>query len=281
MNLTHARKRPPATYSGASRSSTYAKQKALHEAAVGSTKISAFFCQLKQNNRANAPSPSAEPASLSHPGHPPSFQDGSSINSAIHIDSECSSMSPPPNAEAEPLATQVATQAREMPHASEMPHNASEMPHNASEMPHNASEESLSHWDPTVDNEDMLESVSTFDTLKKLIIEAKKFKSFTSLVHLYAVKSFMELRAKYVDSPQIKNPIMRTSRTVAASIGKSPYFARKIRGLHKYIECFHTLPPTNAGRHHTHPSLLNNEGIVQAVCCYLTVLANGEVRKLC
>ena len=183
-------------------------------------------------------------------------------------------MSPPPNAEAEPSATQVATQAQEMPHASEMPHNASEMPHNASE-------ESLSHWDPTVDDEDMLESVSTFDTVKKLIIEAKKFKSFTSLVHLYAVKSFMELRAKYVDSPRIKNPIMRASRTVAASIGKGLYFARKIRGLHKYIERFHTLPPTNAGRHHAHPSLLNNEGIAQAVRRYLTVLANGEVRKLC
>ena len=171
-------------------------------------------------------------------------------------------MSPLPTAEAEPSATQVATQVQEMPH--------------------NVVEESLRHWaDLTVDDGDILESVSSYDTVKKLIVEAKKFKSLTSLVHLYAVKSFVEFCAKYFDSPQIKNPTMHASHTVAASIGKGPYFARKIQGLHKYIECFHTLPPTNAGRHHAHPSLLNNEGIAQAVRHYLTVLANRQVHKLC
>ena len=118
-------------------------------------------------------------------------------------------MSPRPNAEAEPSATQVATQVQEMPH--------------------NVAEESLAHWaDPTADGEDILESVSTYDMVKKLIVEAKKFKSLTSLVHLYAVKSFVELCAKYFDSPWIKNPIMLASHTVTASIGKGPYFARKI-----------------------------------------------------
>jgi len=47
--------------------------------------------------------------------------------------------------------------------------------------------------------------------------------------------------------------------------------------LHKYVEQFHTLPPTNAGKHNVHPSLLNNEHISHAVRRYLTVLADGHV----
>jgi hypothetical protein len=70
---------------------------------------------------------------------------------------------------------------------------------------------------------------------------------------------------------------MRASHAVAISIGKGPYFARKVRMLHNYVEKFHTLPPMSAGKHHAHPSLLNNEHIAQAVRRYLTVLANGEV----
>jgi hypothetical protein len=49
----------PATYTGTSRSSCYAKQKALSEAAAGSAKISSFFGP-KQIQHANAPSPSPE-----------------------------------------------------------------------------------------------------------------------------------------------------------------------------------------------------------------------------
>jgi hypothetical protein len=99
----------------------------------------------------------------------------------------------------------------------------------------------------------------------------------TSLVHFHAVKSFLELQEKYRKSPRIKNPVTRASHVVAVSIGKGPYFARKVQALHNYIQKFRTLPPTNAGKHHAHPSLLNNERMAQAVCRYLTVLANGEV----
>ncbi|KAF8578546.1 hypothetical protein K439DRAFT_1648756 [Ramaria rubella] len=70
---------------------------------------------------------------------------------------------------------------------------------------------------------------------------------------------------------------MRASIAVAKSVGKGPYFARKIRSLTHYIGHFHTLPPTTAGKHNTHPSLLNNEQIAQAVCRYLTILADGEI----
>ena len=66
---------------------------------------------------------------------------------------------------------------------------------------------------------------------------------------------------------------------MAISIVKGPYFAHKVRMLHNYVENFCTLPPMNAGKHHAHPSLLNNEHIAQVVRCYLTVLADGEVIK--
>ncbi|KAF8507718.1 hypothetical protein JB92DRAFT_3121644 [Gautieria morchelliformis] len=134
--------------------------------------------------------------------------------------------------------------------------------------------------DPTADDEDEPEMQDTYKTVQKLISEAKRYKSFTSLVHLYAVKSFLELQEKYHNPSQITNLVMRASYTVAVSIGKGPYFARKIGTLHKYIQNFQTLPPTNAGKHHAHPSLLNNERIAQAVRRYLTVLANGEITPL-
>lgn len=129
------------------------------------------------------------------------------------------------------------------------------------------------------DNHDFTEPTPVIDTVKKLIIEAKKFKSFTSLVHLHALKQFIELWDKYKRNPRIKAPMMKSSRAVAVSIGKGPYMARKIRTLYKYVARFHTLPPVSAGKHHGHPSLLNNERIAQAVRRYLTVLSDGEVSQ--
>jgi hypothetical protein len=65
--------------------------------------------------------------------------------------------------------------------------------------------------------------------------------------------------------------------SVATLAGRGPYFARKLRLLAVYIERFHTLPPINSGKHHAHPSLLNDERVAHAVRRYLTVLAAGEV----
>jgi hypothetical protein len=82
--------------------------------------------------------------------------------------------------------------------------------------------------------------------------------------------------------PTIKNPSTRASEAIATSVGKGPYFAKKIQHLTVYIRQFHTLPPTGSGKHHAHPSLLNDERVAQAVRRYLTVVAIGEVRnRLC
>jgi hypothetical protein len=90
-------------------------------------------------------------------------------------------------------------------------------------------EEEKRQWaNPTADDEDVQETEPTYEIVKQLIMEVKRFKSFTLLLHLYAIKTFLELCEKYHRSPRIKNPVIRASHTVAVSIGKGPYLARKI-----------------------------------------------------
>ena len=103
-------------------------------------------------------------------------------------------------------------------------------------------------------------------------------KSFGALFKLHAVRNHLELLERFRHIPNIKNPTTRASLAVAKSVGKGPYFAKKIRCLVMYINRFHTLPPARSGKHHAHPSLLNNERISQAVHRYLTVQEIGEVR---
>ncbi|KIJ43225.1 hypothetical protein M422DRAFT_253429 [Sphaerobolus stellatus SS14] len=147
----------------------------------------------------------------------------------------------------------------------------------------NKTAENAAEWlNPMIDEDDSNGTpVTVIDSINKLIAESKKFKAFTPLMHLHAVKQFIKLRDHYKMHPKIKNPILRASAVVAQSIGKGPYFARKIRQLHKYIQEFRTLPPVNSGKHHAHPSLLNNESINTAVRRYLTVIADGEITPLC
>lgn len=115
------------------------------------------------------------------------------------------------------------------------------------------------------------------ETVDKLINDAKRHKAFTPLFTLQAIKSYLDLTAKNQRVPIIRNPRERASLAVAKSVGKGPYFARKIRHLAVYINNFRTLPPTGSGKHHAHPSLLNNERVLHAVRRYLTVVALGEV----
>ncbi|KIJ46611.1 hypothetical protein M422DRAFT_164849 [Sphaerobolus stellatus SS14] len=133
---------------------------------------------------------------------------------------------------------------------------------------------------PLDDEEDEVEQQPIYQVVQRLIKDAQRFKSFSSLMHLHSVKAFLELREKYRLAPRIKNPAMRASQVIAKSIGKGPYFAKKLRSLTRYIGRFRTLPPPTAGKHNAHPSLLNNERIAQAVRRYLTVLADGEITPL-
>ncbi|KAI6033075.1 hypothetical protein F5J12DRAFT_779417 [Pisolithus orientalis] len=105
---------------------------------------------------------------------------------------------------------------------------------------HTAEEPAAAFLDMTEDNSDAIKSISVLESTKQLIIDAKKYNSFTLLFYLTSLKQFMEL-------------------------------------WEKYVACYHALPPTNIGKHHAHPSLLNNEHIAQAVHQYLTVLSDGEI----
>jgi hypothetical protein len=133
--------------------------------------------------------------------------------------------------------------------------------------------------DPTADKEDGPAVVLVMGATKKLIKEAKKLIFFSVLMQLCALKHFIELQEHYTHNLNVKNPGMRASYAVSISIGKGPYFTHKVPMLHNYIKEFHTLLPMSAGKHHAHPSLLNNEHIAWAVYHYLTVLANSKVMK--
>ena len=63
----------------------------------------------------------------------------------------------------------------------------------------------------TVDNDDTPENVPVLETIKILIAEAKKFKSFSSLVHLHALQKFIALQEHYMLNPKVKNLMMRAS----------------------------------------------------------------------
>jgi hypothetical protein len=131
--------------------------------------------------------------------------------------------------------------------------------------------------DPTADDEDEAQRPAVGDVVKSLINEAKKHQSFAALFKLNAVKTYLEVLERYRRVPNIKNPVTRAGLVVAKSVGKGPYFARRIRKLVTYVDRFHTLPPNGSGKHHAHPSLLNNERIYQAVRRYLAVQEVGEV----
>lgn len=137
----------------------------------------------------------------------------------------------------------------------------------------------LEWLDVTVDDECEPEKQTTREIIVKLIKEVKIHKSFPALFKLEAVKNFLDLLEKYKLNPHIQNPRERASAVIAKSVGRGPYFARQIRHLSLYIGRFHALPTTGSGKHHAHPSLLNDERIAQAVRRYLTVVSLGEVRS--
>ena len=123
----------------------------------------------------------------------------------------------------------------------------------------------LSFLDPTADDEFEPPTIAVGTIVAGLLKEAKQHKSFAALFKLHAVRNFLELHERYRLVPNTKNPAMRASAIVAKSVGRGPYFARHIHLLVHYIQRFHTLLPSRAGKYQLHPSLLNNERVHQAV----------------
>ena len=78
----------------------------------------------------------------------------------------------------------------------------------------------VSFLDTTTEDDDRLESVTVLKTVKKLIADAKRFKSFTLLFYLNSLKQFIELWLKYQQNPQIKALMSKASHTIAVAVGK-------------------------------------------------------------
>ncbi|KAG6860415.1 hypothetical protein C0995_011409 [Termitomyces sp. Mi166 len=91
--------------------------------------------------------------------------------------------------------------------------------------------------------------------VEKLLKGAQHHKSHGVIFKLQAIKEHFALCAKFFKNPSIKNPQTQTSMCMAKGVGKG------------------------SGKHHAHPSLLNDEHVAQAVRQYLTVVAIGEVNQ--
>lgn len=128
-----------------------------------------------------------------------------------------------------------------------------------------------SFLDPTADDKLDPPYIPIGKVIEGLIKDAAKYKSFSAQFKLHAIRNYLELFERYRRIPNIKNLAIRASLAIAKSVGKGPYLARMIRRLVVYIHRFKTLPPSRAGKHHAHPSLLNNERVYQAVRRFLTV----------
>ena len=86
----------------------------------------------------------------------------------------------------------------------------------------------LSFLDVTDEDTDDRQTESVVDTIKRLTVDAKKYKSFNSLFHLNALEQFVEMWGKYQHNPKIKGPKMKASHTIAISVGRGSILCAKV-----------------------------------------------------
>ena len=254
---------PPLTskgsYNGTSCANIFKKQATLCKAPAGSAKISGFFASVskptKQPTEVLEIKSSSSEGTSSDSGEE-DWADIPSLPLELHL-----SVTPVPG-------TPVSDMAEQLPDNNPLNNHTDPLP------------PAVSFLSPTADDEIGPEHVPTGTLVAGLIKDATKHKAFSALFKLHAVRNYLELCECYRLIPNIKNPAMRASLVVAKSVGKGPYLARQIQHLVIYINKFHTLPPSRAGKHHAHPSLLNNEQVYQAVRRYLTVQEAGMVSNI-
>ena len=264
------------TYTGTGRTSTYLREHHLRKAAKNNQKITSFFWpQAKPSNQFTSHYQITDiPLS---PALTQSLSPSSNVTglTGMMLTSESNTSSPSHNSEDESGTRMDVTQLALDLTSAELNHSGSGL---ADGDNIDADIPLTSFLDTTGDDEvTETNSKPVLETISRLMEEAKKYKSFTSMFYLDSLQRFITLWTKYQGNPKIKAPMLKASHVIAVSIGKGPYMARKIRALYQYISQFRTLPPISKGNHHAHPSLLNNERIASAVRRYLTVLANGEV----
>lgn len=279
------------SYTGAGKSTLYANQAALRKAALGTKKIQSFFKPQSTSPHIQSPAPQNQLRSSESPeielltsdarsssvntSNSPSYPDSAGPASASCDIPEEFGTEAGCITERASTSTEHVTQSPASVHTEQL--QLAAPTEHVQQQPEGEAINPIQFLDLTADDEDQPEHVPVAVTVKDLLAEAKKHKSFTATFKLQAVKTYLELLERYRRIPNVKNPLTRASLAVAKSIGKGPYFARSVRRLVVYIGRFNSLPPTGSGKHHAHPSLLNNERIYQAVRRYLTVQPIGEV----
>ncbi|EAU83213.1 hypothetical protein CC1G_11674 [Coprinopsis cinerea okayama7 len=270
------------SYSGTGKTTLWKNKKKYMQAAIGTSAISGFFSRAKQlASEFKAPTPDL--ASGSGSALAPIDVDTDSDPEIISVDAAPSTSSIEPDT-SHPGPETVVTAPMSVPDCQsqavieELPAPSAEPAPLPVEEPSSAETIAVRElldismeWEPAPARPPLRV------ILMKLIAAAKKHGAYSSLIKLNSVKDYLSLVYTYEMNPRIKNPRTKASLAIAARIGKGPAFARKIRELAIYIDRFHTLPPRNRGKHHAHPSLLNDERVFHAVRRYLSVTAAGEI----
>jgi hypothetical protein len=225
----------------------YQKQANMRKAAVGTAKLSSFFQPAAPTRSMTITAVSSAHNYTAMPRTTANLDTGDSNDWEDIVE-----LAPPPPALAPPPIT------AEVPNTSAESMSDIDRSNSNTEVP-----SSTAFLDPTADDEYQPPCVPIGTTVTELINDAKKHQSFGALFKLHAVRNYLELLERYCRVPNIKNPATRLSLAVAKSVGKGPYFAKKIRRLVIYINQFRTLPPARLGKHHAHPSLLNSDAAVR------------------
>lgn len=266
-----------ASYTGTSRSNTYAKKAQLLKAAKGTAPMTKYFTKLpvhESSSRTHLDAPRRSRSSSSSRSSPT----GSSHPSS-HASTPPRTRSPSPHplvelaASAPPLPVPPPPLTITVTPAGPAPREVVPLSVPRSPLVLAPELELPPSLDINEDDNDLPPGppVPLEDIVASLLKDAQRHKAFTPMFKLTAVKNFLALREKFRRVPKIKNPAMRASLSVAKSVSKGVYLAKQIRHLALYISRFKCLPPSGSGRHHAHPSLLNDERIFQAVRRYLTL----------
>ena len=222
-------------YNGTSHANIYKKQATLRKAAAGLAKISGFFTSIQK--------PTRQPIEVLEIKS--SSSEDTSLDSGKKDGIDISSIPLEPHS---PIPSTPVFDVAELLSDNNLHNNNTDLVPPA-----------VSFLNLTADDEFRPEHIPTDTVVAGLIMDATKHKAFGALFKLHAVWNYLELCEHYRLIPNIKNPAIQASFTVAKSVGKGPDLACQIWHLVIYIKKFCTLPPSRAGKHHAHPSLLNNK----------------------
>ncbi|KAH7881694.1 hypothetical protein F5I97DRAFT_1933136 [Phlebopus sp. FC_14] len=222
------------SYTGTGRTRTYLRERELQQGAQNNKKITSFFAPLQSSVEApilqhheeslSTSAPTASPGSAVITVEPVTSTDKRQEESNdLESNRNTSHPTVESNTSSEPS---VASFLDTVSDDDEAPNYTSSEPSVASFL------------DTVSDDDDAPNSGPVLEIVKTLIINAKKFKSFTPLFYLNSLKQFIELWEKYQRNPRIKAPMCKASHTVAVSVGKGPYMARKIHALYRYVARF-------------------------------------------